>query len=252
MKYLYYLYQIVFALPLLLITTALTSATVVIGSALGDGRFWSYWPGKIWSRITLYTFLIPIHLKGRENIDKKTSYVFVANHQSFFDIFLIYGYLGHSFRWMMKKSLRKMPMIGKACESGGQIFVDKSGPKAIMRTYELARKELRGGTSLVVFPEGSRTYDGGLSTFKKGAFQLADELQLPIVPITINGPFDFYPRTAKAPLGRWTPFTIQIHKPIFPKGKGHENEMANLKEAYEVVMSGLPKERQRKAYKEDA
>lgn len=251
MKYLYYLYQIVFALPLLLITTALTSLTTVIGSTLGFANFWNYWPAKIWSWVTIRTFLLPVHVEGRVNIDKKTSYVFVSNHQGFFDIFLIYAFLGHSFRWMMKKSLRKMPMIGKACESGGQIFVDKSGPKAIKRTYDQARMVLKNGVSLMVFPEGSRTFTGCMGIFKKGAFQLADELQLPIVPVSINGPFDVFPRTAKLPLAHWSRLSIKIHKPIPPKGKGHENELATLKEAYEVVMSGLPKERQKYVKNDD-
>ena len=244
MKYIYYFYQIIFALPLFLIITVITTTVTIIGSNLGFAKFWAYWPAKIWSWVTIRSYLLPVHVEGRDNIDKNTSYVFVANHQGYFDIFLIYAFLGHNFRWMMKKSLRKMLLIGKACESSGQIFVDKSGPKAIKRTYDEARQKLQGGISLMVFPEGARTFDGKMTSFKKGAFQLADELQLPVVPITINGPFDFYPRTAKAPLGNWSPFSIKIHKPIEPKGKGHEFELQTLKEAFETINNAMPKDRQ--------
>lgn len=244
MKYLYYLYQIPIVLPVIIISSIITSVVTMIGSTLGDARFWSYWPAKIWSWVVIHVCLLPVKVEGRENIDKNTSYVFVSNHQGFFDIWLIYAFLGHSFRWMMKKSLRKIPFIGKACESGGQIFVDKSGPKAIKQTYDKARLILQGGISLVVFPEGSRTYNGRIGTFKKGAFQLADELQLPVVPITINGPFDVLPRTAKIPFLHWHRLSIKIHKPLFPQGKGHEFELQTLQEAYKIVNSGLPKERQ--------
>ena len=251
MKYLYYIYQILFALPILLLATIITATATIVGSALGFARFWAFWPAKIWSWLIIRILLLPVHIEGQENVDEQTSYVFVANHQGYFDIFLIYAFLGNTFRWMMKKSLRKIPLVGKACESGGQIFVDKSGPKAIKRTYDKAREILRGGVSVVVFPEGSRTFTGCMGYFKKGAFQLADELQLPVVPITINGPFDVLPRTAKIPLIHWHPLSIKFHKPIPPQGKGKEFELQTLEAAYEAVRNGLPTERQKYVQNDD-
>ncbi len=85
----------------------------------------------------------------------------------------------------MKKSLRKLPFVGKACESAGHIFVDRSGPKKVLETIRQAKDSLKDGVSLVVFPEGgSRTFTGHMGYFKKGAFQLADDLQLAVVPVT--------------------------------------------------------------------
>ena len=112
-------------------------------------------------------------------MEKKQSYVFVANHQGAFDIFLIYGFLGRNFKWMMKKGLRKIPLVGVACEYAHHIFVDKSGPSKIRASYDKAREELKEGMSLVVFPEGARTFTGHMGVFRRGAFMLADELQLP-------------------------------------------------------------------------
>ncbi|NLI35707.1 MAG: 1-acyl-sn-glycerol-3-phosphate acyltransferase, partial [Bacteroidales bacterium] len=92
--------------------------------------------------------------------------------------------------------------------------------------------------SLVVFPEGSRSFTGHMAKFKKGAFQLADELQLSVVPITIDGSFDIMPRTCK-----WISrhrMIMTIHDPIPPKGNGNDDVMALRDEAYEVVMSALP------------
>ncbi len=103
---------------------------------------------------------------------------------------------------------------------------------------------MKEGTSLVVFPEGARTFTGHMGVFKKGAFQLADELQLPVVPVTINGSFDILPRTKGFGFVRRRKLTMAIHQPIFPKGKGTENIKETMDEAYKAVMNGLPPERQ--------
>ncbi len=237
MKYLYYLYQICIALPLFLVLTLLTALTTIIGSLIGGAHFWGYYPGKIWSQLTCYLLLIPVHVTGREKLHRHTSYVFTPNHQGAFDIFLIYGFLGRNFKWMMKKSLRKIPFVGKACESAGHIFVDRSNPKSMIRMIRQAEASLTNGVSLVVFPEGTRSKTGRLGAFKRGAFQLADDLQLPVVPVTINGSFDILP-----PKGKWIHrhrLTMTIHDPIPPKGKGPENVQATMAEAYAAVESGL-------------
>ena len=170
MKYIYRTYQLLIAAPLLIIITVLTTLTTTIGSTIASAHFWGYWPGRIWSRWFMRILLLPVHIEGHERIDRKTSYVFVANHQGAFDIFLIYGYLGRNFKWMMKRELRKAPLVGQACESAGHIFVDKSGPKAIQKTHDRARQVLQGGTSLVVFPEGERTLTGEMGPFFRGAY----------------------------------------------------------------------------------
>lgn len=187
----------------------------------------------------MFLFLLPVKVKGHEHLDKKTSYVFVANHQGSFDIFLVYGFLGRNFKWMMKKSLRKLPFVGKACESAGFIFVDKSSPRKVYETIKSAEKVLQGGTSLVVFPEGARTFTGHMANFKKGAFLLADQLQLPVVPLTIDGSFDILPRTGK--LLHWHPMTLTIHEPIYPLGKkGEENLQMLMAESYKAIEKDLP------------
>ncbi|NDV59589.1 1-acyl-sn-glycerol-3-phosphate acyltransferase [Bacteroides sp. 519] len=238
MRILYYIYQICIALPILLVLTILTALVTIIGSLIGGAHIWGYYPGKIWSQLICFFLLIPVKVKGREKVKKKTSYVFVANHQGAFDIFLIYGFLGRNFKWMMKKSLRKIPFVGKACESAGHIFVDRSGPKKILETIKQARGSLKDGISLVVFPEGARTFTGHMGYFKKGAFQLADDLQLTVVPLTIDGSFEILPRT-----GKWIhphKMVLTIHDPITPKGKGIENIKATMAEAYKAVESSLP------------
>ena len=242
MKILYLLYQIFIALPILLAVTIITCLVIIIGCTFGNAHFWGYYPGKIWSILICAVLLLPVKVKRNPNVKKDTSYVFVANHQGAFDIFLIYGFLGRNFKWMMKQSLRKMPLIGKASETAGHIFVDKSGPRKIYQTIVHARKVLQGGMSLVIFPEGSRSFTGHMAHFKRGAFQLADQLQLPIVPVTLNGPFDIMPRTAK--FLHWHPLTMTIHDPIFPECKGPENVTRIMEESYEAIEKGLPEKYQ--------
>lgn len=240
MKIAYIIYQIVIALPIIIVITIFTALTTIIGSSIGSAHFWGYYPPKIWSQLICYVLLLPVKVEGREKIDKKKSYVFVANHQGSFDIFLIYGFLGRNFKWLMKKALRDMPLIGKACQAANHIFVDKSGPKKIYETINHARNVLKGGTSLVVFPEGARTFTGHTGYFKKGAFQLADELQLPVVPMTINGSFDVLPRTGG--FIKKHSLTLIIHDPIYPICNGNENIKFTMTKSYEDIQEGLPKE----------
>lgn len=238
MKVLYRIYQICFALPVLLVLTLLTALTTIIGSLIGGAHTWGYYPGKVWSQLICYILLIPVKVKGREKLNKHTSYVFAPNHQGAFDIFLIYGFLGRNFKWMMKKSLRKIPFVGKACESAGHIFVDRANPRKMISTIRKAEASLKGGVSLVVFPEGSRSLTGKLGAFKRGAFQLADDLQLAVVPVTIEGSFEILPRDSK--WIRRHAMTLTIHDPIPPQGKGAENVRALMERTYAAVESALP------------
>ena len=238
-KYLYRIYQVFVGLPVLIITTIVTAMEVGIGCAIGNGHFWGYYPGRWWARIILRSLLIPVKVEGRENLEQNQSYVFVANHQGAFDIFLIYGFLGRNFKWMMKQSLKKIPFIGFACERSHQIFVNKRGVSKIKKTYDDARAILKEGYSVTVFPEGARTFTGHMGVFRKGAFALADELQLPVVPLTINGSFDILPRMNDWHFISWHPLSLTIHKPIYPIGQGPQNVDATMRQAYDSVMSAL-------------
>lgn len=240
--YLYRIYQICIAAPIILVATILTALVTMFGSWIGSAHFWGYYPGRIWSKVVCYTLLLPVKVRQNANVSKKQSYVFVANHQGAFDIFLIYGFLGRNFKWMMKRSLKKMPFVGPACQAAGHIFVDKTGPSKIKETIDHAHNVLQNGTSLVVFPEGSRTFTGHMSFFRRGAFQLADDLHLPVVPITINGSFDVFPRTGK--WVNWHPLEMIIHDPIHPQGEGSENISYLMKESWEIIEEALPKKYQ--------
>lgn len=233
---LYRIYIVLVMAPICMVATILTCLTTIVGSALGAGRILGYYPEIIWSRIILALTLVRVKVTGRDKVDKNTSYVFVANHQSAYDIFTVYGCLGHNFRWLMKQSLRKIPLVGFACERSGQVFVDRSSPSAIRNTMTEAEQRLAGGMSIVVFPEGARTFTGKLGPFKRGAYMLATEFNLPVVPLTIDGAFHVLPRTTYWP--HWGTIKLTIHSPILPGKDGHDNATL-IEESRNAIASAL-------------
>lgn len=232
---LYRIYQIFIAAPLLIVATIITALLTSFGSMLFGGRWWGYWPAHIWSKLFCILSFVKVEVRGRENIDKNTSYVFIANHQGAYDIFAVYGYLNHNFKWMMKESLLKIPLVGYACKCAGHIMVDRTNSSGIRRTMEDAKKQLRDGMSLVVFPEGSRTRTGYMSPFKKGAFMLAAQFDLPLVPVTIDGSFDILTKGGSIPL--YGKIIMTIHKPV--QKSGPLNVL--MQETHDIINSGLSK-----------
>ncbi|MBQ9076551.1 MAG: 1-acyl-sn-glycerol-3-phosphate acyltransferase [Muribaculaceae bacterium] len=237
MMVLYRIYQVLVMIPVLLVATVLTATVTAVGSILGGGRWWGYYPAHLWARLFCLMTFVKVTVKGGENIGKDTSYVFVANHQGAYDIFAVYGYLGHNFKWMMKKSLEKIPLVGYACKKAGHVFVDNTSPAAVRRTMEVAEKQLGGGMSVVVFPEGSRSFTGKMRKFKRGAYQLAVEFGLPVVPITIDGAFEVMPRTARLP--KWGHIRLTIHKPVEAPDGGHDLQSL-MEGTYNVINGALP------------
>ena len=137
-----------------------------------------------------------------------------------------------------------MPFVGYACAKSHQIFVDRRSPSKVKKTIDEARETLKDGTSLVVFPEGARSFTGHMGKFKKGAFMLADELQLPVVPLTINGSFNVMPRTRDWHFVKWHKLKLTIHQPVYPVGQGPQNIQAVMRQSYDSVMSALVSEYQ--------
>ena len=211
-RLLYVVYTWLIFVPIFLLLTILTALFTMVGCLLGGDRVFSYYPGMIWSRLTCWLAFCPVKVRGREHIRKGQSYVFAANHQGAFDIFLIYGFLGAPVKWVMKAGIGKIPFVGAACKAAGFIFVDNSSPKAAARSVLEAERILHKGASIAIFPEGARSETGKLARFKKGAFQMAADQHLQGVPITMNGPFHVLP-IGSLNLHRH-PMEMVIHAPI--------------------------------------
>lgn len=186
MKILYILYQYLIGFPLVVVATIFTALFTIICFPWKNGKA----PRTVqvlWSRSVLWFLLVPIKVTGCEHVNPKQSYVFVANHQSFLDVFAVYGWLPNNFKWLMKKEIRKVPFVGTACKVAGHIFVDRSNPRAALQSMEHIKGELVDGISTVIFPEGTRTKTGEMGRFKQGAFKIAMDLNLPVVPLSLKG-----------------------------------------------------------------
>lgn len=239
LRFIYRAYQLIICAPLIVIVLAIMTALTVVGTQIGNPHFWAYHPGRLWSKFIVKILFLPVKVTGRENLKEGESYVFVANHQGSFDIFLVYGYLCKNFKWMMKWQLLNIPLVGATCRASKHIIVDKRSASKIKKTYEDARNTLSGGMSIVLFPEGARTFTGHMGLFRRGGFMLADELQLPVVPLTINGSFDVMPRQKDMHFANWHPLSLTIHKPIYPTCKGTENQKRLSEESYAAIQSAL-------------
>lgn len=205
-------YQWIVAFPIMLVITILVALSTILLSPLLPNSKLAYHPAKIWARLSCYICFVRVRVSGMEKLNPQQSYVFVLNHQSIFDIFVVYGWLPFIFKWMMKAELRKIPLIGKACESAGHIFINRSNPIAARQSLDRAEAQLKNGVSLVIFPEGTRTRTGEMAAFKRGAFRVATDLNLPIVPVTIRGSFERLHRNTV----HIVPGTIEliVHNPI--------------------------------------
>ena len=250
----YKIYQLFILAPVVLLSTIWAGTTIAILcpitgwlqqhlpcplGILTRPDWWGTTISRYWSRIIIRASLLHVEVHGRENIPPHTSCVYTANHQGAYDIFLISGYLGVEIRWMLKRSLEKIPFLGIACRHAGYIFVDNAGAGKTRATYRRAEEALKHGASVMVFPEGARTFTGSMSPFRRGAFTLADELQLPVVPMTINGSFCVLPRQRDGKFICRHPLSLTIHKPIYPHSHGADNIHRLMEESYEAISSAL-------------
>ena len=228
MHYLYLLYQVLIALPLLLGITLFTALVTIIAIPWSNAE-WLHKVQMFWARCFCWLMFIPVEVRGLEHIQKGQSYVFVANHQSSYDIFVIYGWLPVIFKWLMKQELRKIPVVGTACAAAGHVFIDRKDPQSAVESLRRVEAALTNGVSTVIFPEGTRTKDGQVGRFKRGAFQVALDLGLPIIPISLTGCYEVMNRYA------WHvtrhPIRMTIGEPIFPKGGVEGGSLSNQQSA---------------------
>ncbi|HOD69399.1 MAG: 1-acyl-sn-glycerol-3-phosphate acyltransferase [Deltaproteobacteria bacterium ADurb.BinA179] len=188
---------------------------------------------RSWARFTLLCSGARVELRGRENIPDGPA-VYMANHVSHFDVFAILGHLDIQFRWTVKKELYTIPLLGLAMRRAGYIMIDRSNHEKAVRSLKTAAEKIRNGTSIVIFPEGTRSCDGRLQyPFKKGGFHLAMESGVPIVPITVVGSHEVLPKHGK----RVKPGKIVLNmgKPIASAGSSMD---ALMEEVYNSIKLG--------------
>jgi 1-acyl-sn-glycerol-3-phosphate acyltransferase len=158
-----------------------------------------HWCARWWCRLIAWTIGARIRVHGVGNIDSAHSYVYMANHSSLIDTPALFAYLPYQFKIMAKKQLFYVPFMGWHLWSSGNFPIDRSNGRRTATSLRRVIEGVKAGKSLAVFPEGTRTPDGRLQTFKLGAFKLALRTGVPIVPITIRGTFQLLPKTTLVP-----------------------------------------------------
>src|SRR6185503_12016212 len=176
---------------------------------------------RLWCRLIAWTIGARIRVHGTENVSPDTSYVYMANHSSLIDTPAMFAYLPYQFKIMAKKELFYVPFMGWHLWTSGNFPVDRSDGRKTARSLRRVIEGVKGGKSLAVFPEGTRTPDGHLQDFKPGAFKIALRAGVPIVPVTIRGTFKLLPKTTLAP--RPGSVDVIIGEPIETSGYSDKN-----------------------------
>jgi 1-acyl-sn-glycerol-3-phosphate acyltransferase len=142
---------------------------------------------SLWGRWLCAFNGIQVDIEGLEHVRRDQSQIFVANHQGYFDIFALSGFLPVQIRWVAKSSLFKIPFVGWAIAASGYIPVDRSNRKKSYQAFLATIEKLKAGNSIVIFPEGTRSEDGTIGPFKKGGLLLSVRSGAPLVPVTLLG-----------------------------------------------------------------
>lgn len=162
---------------------------------------------RIWARVCLWLAGVNLEISGQDNIPKTGAHIYMPNHQSAFDILVLFAGLPDQFRWLAKEELFKIPLFGLCMRQCGYISVDRSNRVKAIKSMKKAAKRIHDGTSVVIFPEGTRSHDGQILPFKKGGFILALQAQVPVVPVAIDGSYRVKPKHG----WRIKPGTIRVN-----------------------------------------
>ena len=176
-----------------------------------------------------------ISITGQEKIQKNQSYIVISNHQSLFDVWALIGKIPLQLRWIVKVEIRKMPIFGYALERMGHVYVNRKTRSAAASSLEKAARKIKGGTSVIIFPEGTRSKDGHLLRFRRGGGIIALKSGVPILPVTVNGSRFVLPKTTL----RLMPGKIEvIVGDIIDPGQFDENRIDDL---MDTVKSAIEK-----------
>ena len=179
--------QSLFVILWIVVVTVFFSIATIIGSLVDNKGELPHKIARVWSRSILFASRVKVTVKNLSNIDISRSYIYMSNHQSNFDIPVLLAHLPVQFRWLAKTELFKIPIFGFAMRRAGYISIDRSNLRSAVMSLKKAAKIIKKGVSVIIFPEGTRSQDGSISSFKKGGFVLAVKSGVPIVPVVIHG-----------------------------------------------------------------
>jgi len=167
--------------------TLLCTILALIPALIGFPKA-SYWVGrKIWGPLLLLMVGGKVIVKGKENLDTSTTYIYAANHMSNFDIPILFAITSVSLHFIAKKELKKIPLFGWCITAMGMIFVDRKNRMKAVESMKAAGELIKSGKNVIAFPEGKRSRSGNIEMFRKGSFVIAKGSQIDVIPIAIKG-----------------------------------------------------------------
>lgn len=184
-----YLFLLVF-IPL----TFMLAASAIVFTLLDPTGKIYHLHARAWAGISLWLAGAKVAVAGREKVPADGPVIFMSNHQGNFDILSLFIAVPQQFAWIAKEELFKVPVFGHSMGRAGYIPLDRSDGRRALKSMDAAAAKIKGGKSVVIFPEGTRTHDGSLLPFKRGGFLLAEKAGVPIVPVTIDGSMEINPK----------------------------------------------------------
>ena len=215
--------------------TAFMSVCAAVFPLVSRGENSGHKVAHIWGKLLLILTSTRVRVIGAENILKGNPQIFMANHQSDFDIFIVLAYVPAQFRWIVKKELFDVPIFGAAMRNAGYIEIDRQHHERAMMSLERAAQKIREGKSVMSFPEGTRSRDGNMRPFKQGMFHLAIKSGVPIVPISIVGAKDIMPKRSLH-INPGKVVTMVIDKPIDVTGYSTERHHELIDRVRDVII----------------
>jgi len=193
---------------------------------------------RLWGWLILKANGVQVQVAGLEHIDPRKTCIYMCNHLGSFDIFALLACLPVQFRWLAKVELFRIPILGWGMRAAGYISLDRSQRRQTYQSMEIAARKIREETSVVIFPEGARSFDGVMQPFMNGGFTLAIRAGVPIVPITIHGTWEIMPRTTKRV--KKGNIRIVIDRPIETKDCTMKDRKRLMEETERRIRANLP------------
>ncbi len=214
--------------------TLLLFIPIVVTALVGRRGDAAFRGTQVFAWVLLKVTGMKLVVHGRENIQPGTRYVILSNHASLLDPPALVLALGIQYRWVIKKEVRKVPLFGLALETSRNLFIDRSRGADALASIKRGVAQLPDGTGVLIFPEGTRSWDGKMLPFKRGGFVIAKDGDLPILPITIRGSHGRLPKGHAA--FRSGVIEVIIHPPIRLNHKPLEELMTQVREIIEAPL----------------
>jgi 1-acyl-sn-glycerol-3-phosphate acyltransferase len=208
--------RIIWAAFALVIITLVIAPPLIVISLFDKTGGAAYWLMRLWAQLVARSMRLTFSIHGAEKIVPGTSYIVTPNHEGNADILALVTTLPLRFRWVVKRELLKIPFFGWALGRTGAISLNRSNRQQAVRSLKEGTSKLAGGWSVLIYPEGTRTSDGNLQNFKKGAFMMAVQTGISILPVTCNGAFKIMPKKTIA--FRPGHITVTVGDPISSEG----------------------------------